>query len=217
MDSSRRILIVDDHPFFRKGIVAVLSAEPGIEVVGEAGGGEEALALFNKLSPDIIILDVNLPGMSGIELSGQIKSISPDTIIILLTMLKEEEIFNKSIDYGIDAYLIKENAVGDLIKAIQITSEGNYYLSSSLTDYFLNRNLKRKKLTEENPGITELTEKEKEILRLIAMNKTTKEIAQQLFVSYKTIENHRANICKKLHISGANALLKFIIENKDKL
>lgn len=217
MDSVKRILVVDDHPFFRKGIVSVLGSEPGFEVIAEAGSGEEAFSIFEKLKPAIIILDINLPGMNGIELSSKIKSVSPETIIILLTMLKEEEIFNKSLDYGIDAYLLKDNAIEELIKAIRITSEGNYYLSTSLTDFILNRNLKRKKLTEENPGITELTEKEKEILRLIAINRTTKEIAQQLFVSYKTIENHRANICKKLHISGANALLKFIIENKDKI
>lgn len=215
MENKKRILIVDDHPLFRKGLKATLGEDNGIQVISEAGSGEEALLFLEKLQPDILILDLQLPGMSGIETAKKIKSMYKNILIILLTMHKEEEIFNKSIEYGIDAYLLKENAVDELLSAVRMVSDGNYYLSPSLSEYIINRNKKQKKLADEKPGLKELTEKEREILGMIALNRTTREIASELFVSYKTVENHRANICKKLNISGANALLKFIIENKN--
>lgn len=217
MEDIKKILIVDDHPLFRKGLIAALEDEKDIKVTGEAGNSTEALKFIESSKPDIVILDINLPGMSGIELSKEIKGIDKNIIILLLTMYKEEDIFNASIDLGINAYLLKENAIDDLKKAIRITCEGGYYLSPSISEFAVKRQLKANKLAEENPGIKDLTEKEKEVLKLIAINKSTKEIASELSVSYKTIENHRANICRKLKISGNNALLKFLINNKDKL
>lgn len=217
MNAKKKILIVDDHPLFRKGIKAVLTDYENVTVIGEAGSGEEAFSIIEKLHPDIIVLDLQLPGMSGVDLSRKVKAIFPDTKIILLTMHKEEGIFNKSFEYGIDAYLLKENAVDEVIKAIEVVSEGNYYLSPLVAQYLMKQNINEKKLAKENSGMQYLTEKEKEVLQFIAMNKTTKEIASELFLSSKTIENHRANICKKLNISGPNALLKFIIENKNRL
>ena len=217
MEIKKKILIVDDHPLFRKGIKSVLKEDAGIEVINEAGNSTEALAMLEKEAYDIIILDLQMPGMSGIELSKVIKSRYKNISIILLTMHKDERIFNNSLDYGLDAYILKENAVEEVLKAVHVVADGNFYLSPSMSEYMVQKSMKQKKLVDENPGIKILSEKEKEILNMIALNKTTKEIAEALFVSYKTIENHRANICKKLNISGCNALLKFIIENKDKL
>lgn len=214
MERKKRILIVDDHPLFRKGLKAALTENSEIEIMGEAGSGEEALSFVEKLLPDLIIMDLQLPGISGIEAAKKIKAAYNSIFIILLTMHKEEEIFNRSIDYGIDAYLLKENAVDEVLNAVNMVYEGSFYLSPSLSDYLINRNRKQKKLADEKPGIKELTEKEREILEMIFLNKTTREIASELFVSYKTVENHRANICRKLNISGANALLKFVIENR---
>ena len=214
MEIKKKILIVDDHPLFRKGIKSVLREDAGIETIGEAGNGAGALALLEKESYDIIILDLQMPGLSGIELSKIIKSRFRNISIILLTMHKDERIFNNSLEYGLDAYILKENAVEEVLKAVQVVLDGNFYLSPSMSEYMVQKSLKQKKLADENPGIKFLTEKEKEILSMISQNKTTKEIADSLFVSYKTVENHRANICKKLSISGCNALLKFIIENK---
>lgn len=214
MEIKKKILIVDDHPLFRKGIKSVLNEDTGIEVIKEAGNSAEALAMLEKETFDIIILDLQMPGMSGIELSKMIKSRFKNISIILLTMHRDERIFNNSLDYGLDAYILKENAVEEVLKAVHVVADGNFYLSPSMSEYMVQKSMKQKKLSDENPGIKILSEKEKEILNMIAQNKTTKEIAEALFVSYKTIENHRANICKKLNISGCNALLKFIIENK---
>lgn len=217
MEQAKKILIVDDHPLFRKGISTVLREDTDIEVVGEAGSSAEALALLEKVKIDIIILDLQMPGMSGIELSKIIKERYKNISVILLTMHKDERIFNNSLEYGLDAYILKENAIDEVLKAVRVVMDGNFYLSPSMSEYIIQKSMKHKKLVDENPGIKFLTEKEKEILNMIAQNKTTKEIAEELFLSYKTIENHRTNICKKLNISGCNALLKFIIENKDKL
>lgn len=217
MEIKKKILIVDDHPLFRKGIKSVLKEDTGIEVIDEAGNSTEAIALLEKETYDIIILDLQMPGMSGIELSKIIKSRFKNISIILLTMHKDERIFNNSLDYGLDAYILKENAVEEVLKAVHVVADGNFYLSPSMSEYMVQKSMKQKKLVDENPGIKILSEKEKEILNMIAQNKTTKEIAEALFVSYKTIENHRANICKKLNISGCNALLKFIIEHKSLL
>ncbi len=214
MEHAKKILIVDDHPLFRKGIKAVLAEDSSIEVASEAGSSEEALSLIEKENIDIVILDLQMPGMSGIELSKMIKDRYKNISVILLTMHKDERIFNNSLEYGLDAYILKENAVDEVLKAVNVVVDGNFYLSPSMSEYMVQKSMKQKKLMDENPGIKILSEKEKEILNLIAQNKTTKEIADALFVSYKTIENHRANICKKLNISGCNALLKFIIENK---
>ena len=214
MEIKKKILIVDDHPLFRKGIKSVLKEDTGIEVINEAGNSAETLALLEKETYDIIILDLQMPGMSGIELSKVVKARYKNVSIILLTMHKDERIFNNSLDYGLDAYILKENAVEEVLKAVHVVLDGNFYLSPSMSEYMVQKSMKQKKLADENPGIKILSEKEKEILNMIALNKTTKEIAEALFVSYKTIENHRANICKKLNISGCNALLKFIIENK---
>lgn len=214
MEKVKKILIVDDHPLFRKGIKSVLAEDPDVKVIGEAGNSEEAMKLIEKETVDIVILDLQMPGMSGIELSKMIKSRYKNISIILLTMHKDERIFNNSLEYGLEAYILKENAVEEVLKAVHVVADGNFYLSPSMSEYMIQKSMKQKKLADENPGIKILTEKEKEILNMISQNKTTKEIAEALFVSYKTIENHRANICKKLNITGCNALLKFIIENK---
>ena len=214
MEKIKKILIVDDHPLFRKGIKSILLEDTNVKVIGEAGNSEEAMKLIEKETVDIVILDLQMPGMSGIELSKMIKSRYKSISIILLTMHKDERIFNNSLEYGLEAYILKENAVEEVLKAVHVVADGNFYLSPSMSEYMIQKSMKLKKLADENPGIKNLSEKEKEILNMISQNKTTKEIAEALFVSYKTIENHRANICKKLNITGCNALLKFIIENK---
>ena len=209
-----RVLIVDDHPIFRKGLKAELTHQPGVEVVGEADNSEKAISLTKELSPDVIILDVNLPGKNGIEIAEEIRAFTKDVNIIFLTMYNEEELFNAAFDVGASAYLLKENAVDEVISAVTEVYNGCSYISPSIGKYFVNREKKASKMLLENPGIKNLTEKEREILRLIAQGRTSKEIAEELFVSYKTIENHRTRICSKLSIKGSFSLIKFAFENR---
>ena len=209
-----KTLIVDDHPLFRKGLKAALINQPEIEVVGEAGNYESAIDMVKQLSPDVIILDINLPGKNGIDIAGEIKTRQRDVKIVFLTMYNEEDLFNAAFNAGASAYLLKENAVDEVISAVIESYRGGSFISHNVAEYFINRKQKTAERILGNPGINDLTEKEKEILRLISTGKTSKEIADELFLSYKTIENHRTRICIKLGIKGSFSLLKFAIENR---
>ncbi len=209
-----KTIIVDDHPLFRKGLKAALTSQPEIEVVGEAGDSESAIDMVKQLSPDVIILDINLPGKNGIEIAGEIKTSNQDVKIIFLTMHNEEDLFNAAFNAGASAYLLKENAVDEVISAVIESHQGGSFISHNIAEYFVNRQQKTAERILENPGISDLTDKEREILCLISMGKTSKEIADELFLSYKTIENHRTRICAKLGIKGSFSLLKFAIENR---
>ena len=213
-DEKIKIIIVDDHPLFRKGIKTVLSAEENIEIIGEAGDGETALTLAKEKIPDVLILDINLPDKSGIEIAQEINSFNKEIKIIFLTMYNEEDLFNAAFDAGASAYLLKENAVDEVLTAVTEVNGGANYICNSVGSFLLNRQKKTANLALGNPGIKELSEKEREILKLIAQGKTSKEIGDTLFVSYKTVENHRSRICNKLGIKGSFPLLKFAIENR---
>ncbi len=208
-----KILIVDDHPMFRKGMRAALSEVKEFTIAGEAGTSSETFKFMETHNVDLIILDYQLAETTGIEISQRVKKLYPKTKIILLTMFKEAALFEKSSEYGIDAYLLKENAADEILKAIHVVMDGNFYLCQTMSEFILQKQIEQK--NHSNSGFEQLTKTEKNILRSIAKNKTTKEIAREMFVSGKTIENHRANICRKLHISGNNALLKFIIQHKE--
>ena len=217
-DKKIRIVIADDHPLFREGIkTAFLNSTMPIEVEGEAGNGEEAFMLVQTLKPDIVVLDIDMPIMNGLEAAQKILAEIPGQKIILLTMYKEEDLFNEAVNAGISAYVLKENAVREVIDAVKTVSAGKFYTSPSIASFIFNRAKKNVNFNSENPGLKLLTDKEKEVLKYISAGLTSREVADKLFVSYKTIENHRANICKKLNIHGAQSLLKFAIENKQLL
>ena len=217
MQSNKNIIVVDDHPLIRKGLIYVLTSANICCVVGEAASGEEALTLVDELNPDIVLLDINLPGISGLETGAQIKKINKKIEIIFLTMLNDEEIFNSAIDLGASAYILKDTAATEITKAIEVISEGKFYLSQSLSHFFINRKKSQADFNNKNAGINLLTTKEREIINLIAQGNTTNDIAENMNLSPNTIENHRSNICRKLNLSGSNSLLKFAIENKSNL
>lgn len=208
------VLIVDDHPIFRNGLKTILESAKEISVIGEAEDGESALEFIKNREPDVIILDVEMPGMNGIEVAKKIKANFEDIKIILLTMYKEEDLFNEALDIGVMAYILKENAISEVINAIHSVNKNEHYISPAISTYLVNRTSNIAKLKNKTHGIDTLTDKEREILNLIALGKTSKDIAEELYISYKTVENHRANICTKLHFKGANTLLKFAISNR---
>lgn len=217
MKDDIRVFIADDHPIFRKGLRNVIESTEGVTLQGEATDGGTALRLIEELVPDIAIVDVNMPGMSGIDVAKAVQAKNISTGIIFLTMYKEEDLFNEAMDRGVMGYVLKENAVSEIVNAVHSVASGEYYISPSISGYLINRKRRTDELTQEKPGLDTLTSTERKVLKLIAEGKTSKEIAADLYVSTKTIENHRANICDKLDIHGSHALLKFAFENKSRL
>jgi DNA-binding NarL/FixJ family response regulator len=209
-----KVLIADDHPIFRKGLVEVISLEPGFQLVSEAPDGVTALNMINLYKPDVAVLDINMPGKTGFEIVKELNSEKINVKIIFLTMHNEEDILNRAIDLGVMGYVLKDSAMEDLIEAIHSVASGKRYVSPFVSEYLINRSSLLKIDGRQKSAIEKLTPAEKQILQLIAEEKTSKEIADLLFISIRTVDNHRMNICNKLSIHGANALLKFALENK---
>jgi DNA-binding NarL/FixJ family response regulator len=217
MTTTLKIIIADDHPIFRRGLREVIQADRGIEILDDIGDGKEALARIRELKPDVAVLDLDMPVMNGFDVVRAIQKERLDVEVIILTMYKEEDIFNEAMDLGIKGFVLKESAATDIIGGIKSVQAGKYYISPSISEYLVNRNDRQRHLMKRVPSIHMLTTSEKRILRMIAENSTSKEIASQLNISVRTVENHRANICEKLGIRGSHSLLKFAIENRSSL
>jgi DNA-binding NarL/FixJ family response regulator len=212
-----KVFIVDDHPIFRHGLQQVIDRDPNFTVVGEAGDGAVALAEMKRLRPDIAILDIRVPGLGGIELGRELRLLSPPVAIIFLTMTDDEGTFNAAMDLGAQGFIVKENAVQDVMVGLNAVVRGGIYFSPSISVHLLRRNQRASALREKKTGLKSLTSTERCVLRLVAENKTNREIAKELFVSPRTVEVHRAHICEKLELQGNRALLLFAVEHKSEL
>ena len=213
-DPNYRLLIADDHPLFRSGLRQVVENDPTLMLVGEASDGESALKLILEKQPDVAVLDVNLPDVNGFEIARRLQGKRLPTRIIILTMHKDEETCNRALDIGAKGFVLKENAVEEILKAIAAVAAGEHYLSSSISGYLIRRRNRAEALADQKPGLDNLTKAERRILKLIAEKKTSREIAAELFISPRTVEAHRANICTKLALSGSHSLLQFALENR---
>jgi len=212
-----RVLIADDHPVFRKGLILAVGAESSIEIIGEAGNGNDALRLSEELLPDVIVLDIEMPGMTGLQVAEEIIKRHLPVDIVFLTMYKEEDMFNEAMDMGVKGYVLKESAVIDIVNSIKTVANGRYFLSPSISEHLVTRSDRARLLMKKKPQLENLTKTERKVMRMISENKTSKEIGEELNTSFRTVENHRSNICNKLEIHGSHALLKFAIENKSSL
>ncbi len=201
-----KVIIVDDHPIFRQGIVSLFNSVEDMEVIAEAGSGTAAVRLAQELHPDIIIMDISLPEINGIEAAKRIKKEGIDTRVILLTMHKEAEFLNMAQDLGIRGYLLKEDALGDLIYAIRAVHRGDRFLSSSISSG------NTADLSEVHSSPSPLTKREKEIVIHIANGLSSKEIAAKLYVSVKTIETHRSHIMEKLKLKNLAELVRYAVK-----
>lgn len=210
MTDKIKLIIADDHHIFRKGILSIVSEDDGIEITGEAANGDDALKLIEEKKPDIAILDIDMPGLSGLDVARKVKSEQLPVKIVILTIHKDKEYFNEALELDIKAYVLKESIANDLIDCIKRVAAGEYYISSAISGYLVEKNKTAPKQTE----LDKLTNAEKEILKLIAQNKTSAQIADELFRSVRTIENHRNNICNKLGLKGPHALLLYAIQHK---
>jgi len=209
-----KVLIVDDHPLFRQGLRQVVVADRRFELIAEAGDGIAALQLIQEKKPDVAALDVNLPGLSGLEIARKLQGKRLPTRIIILTMYKEEETFNRAMDLGVTGFVLKENAVEDILNGIAAVAKGEHYLSPSISGYLVRRRNRADSLAARKPGLEDLTKAELRILKLIADKKTSRQIAAELFISPRTVEAHRANISTKLELHGSHSLLHFALENR---
>lgn len=212
-----RVLIADDHPIFRKGLKEAIEIDEHVKVVAEAADGEAALRSIEVERPHVAVLDIDMPRMSGIELARLVMSRELPVEIIFLTMHRDEGLFNAAMDLGVKGYVLKDSAVTEIIDGIRATHEGKHFISPSVSSYLINRSNRAASLHDRTPGLSDLTAQEKRILKSIAESKTSREIADELGISRRTVENHRANICEKLELHGSNALLRFAIEHKSQL
>ena len=220
MDKARAemsIVIADDHPIFRQGLRQVIEAERDLRVVAEAGDGEAALARLGELRPDMAVLDIDMPKLDGFAVARAIRREGLPVEVVFLTMHKDEDMFNEALDLGVRGYVVKDSAVTDIVGSIRAVAAGRHFISPSISTYLVERRRRADALAASKPGIRDLTPTERRVLTLIAENKTSREIAEELFVSPRTVENHRANICQKLDLRGAHALLKFALEHRSQL
>lgn len=208
------LLIVDDHPVFRRGLRDIIEDNCEYNVVGEASEGAAALRLATELKPDITIVDIDMPQLNGLEMVRALKKQLLPIKVVFLTMYKDEDIFNAAMDLGIKAYVLKENAVDEIFVALKKVAQGEPFISGNMSDMWARRHDRVNELLSSMPKIDSLTAAERRILKLISEDHTSKEMANMLQISVKTIENHRQNICDKLNVHGSHSLLKFAFDHK---
>jgi DNA-binding NarL/FixJ family response regulator len=206
-----RVIIADDHVLFRTGLRKILEEQATLTIAGEVGDGLELLSVLNKINPDLIILDVSMPHLRGIEAIPEIRHIRPAVKVLMLTMHNEEEYLYQAISAGADGYLLKEDAEKELFSAIKSIQNGKIYISPSLADQSM-QNWARMRRGEENSHDSQmLTVREREILKLIAEGKSNKEIGDLLCISVRTVERHRANMMSKLNIRKTAELVQYAL------
>jgi|SRR5215831_1876333 len=209
------IVLADDHPIFRQGLGQLIEQQPDFTIVGEAADGRTALDLIERLHPEIALLDLDMPELDGFAVALRVRQLELKTRIVILTMHKDELHFQQAIEVGVRGYIIKDSAVTEVIDCLRTVVKGHDYFSPAVSSFLLQQS--RRKPASGLTGMEELTPAERRVLRLLAELKTTKEIAAELGVSPRTIDNHRAHICSKLDLQGTHALVKFAIQNKHDL
>ncbi|MEW6125521.1 MAG: response regulator transcription factor [Acidobacteriota bacterium] len=217
MNNTPTILIADDHALIRKGLRQVIEADTPYQIIGEAASGKEALALIIQHQPQVAILDVNMPELTGFDVAQEVQKRNLKVAIIFLTMHKDKNYFNKAMDLGAKGYVLKDGVLDEIVSALQTVVRGVPFISSQLSGYLLQRLDRIGLLAKQTPGLNNLTPTEKRILKLIANYKTSKEIAAELHIHYRTVDNHRTNISNKLGLQGSHALLKFAVEHQEEL
>lgn len=211
------IVLADDHPIVRQGVRLMIEAAEDLRIVGEADDGAAALRLIERLEPAIAILDVDMPVLNGFAVAREMRARRITTEIVFLTMHGEPEVFQSALDLDAKGYVLKDSAVTDIVASVRAVAAGRPYFSASLSALLLDRRRRAEQLAEANTGLNQLTVTERRILKLVADEKTSKEIGEQLFISYRTVEKHRANISRKLDLQGSLALVKFALQHKSEL
>jgi two-component system response regulator NreC len=214
MSASIRILIADDHGIVRQGLRSVLSRDPYFEIVGEAASGVETVALAASIAPDVLILDICMPELNGIDAAAQIHKKNPEIRIIVLSMHSDETYVLRALNAGVKGYLLKDSAEVDLVRAVHAVYRGNPYFSPEISEVMLEdymRTLQQKNLQD---SYELLTDREREVLRLLAHGKSNKETAASLEVSVNTVETHRNSLMKKLNLHNTAEIVLYAVRKK---
>jgi len=211
------LIIADDHPIVRQGLRQAIEADAALKVLTEAGDGRAALEAIEKYQPQVAVLDIDMPLMDGFAVARAVREKKLNVEMVFLTIQRDEDMVNEAVNLGVKGYVLKDSALTDIVSCIKSVAGGQHYASSALTSYLVKRSSRAAALTEEKTGIKDLTPTERRVLKLIAEYKTSKEIADELCISYRTVENHRYNICQKLDISGSNALVKFALQHQNEI
>jgi DNA-binding NarL/FixJ family response regulator len=207
------VLIADDHPVVRKGLRSAIEEDEAFRVIHEAQRGDEALEQILALRPDIAILDIDMPEKSGIAVAREAREQQAATRIIFITFHSDQDLMRAAMEVGGMGYLLKESAIEEVRTAIQAVHAGRTFISSAMADILVRRSSTEGQRGDQL-GIPSLTPTERKILRLIAEGNSSKDIGDTLSISYRTVENHRTNMCRKLNLEGANALSRFALQHR---
>jgi len=210
-DDLIRVVVVDDHTLMRQGLIGLLESEADINVVGQAGDAVSARKEIDRTGPDLVLMDVGLPGMSGIDLTAELTSNSPDLRVLIVTMHERDDYLFRALKAGAGGYVLKDVEVGDLLTAVRSVARGATYVSQSLTGKLVSDYLNRSANTPENAKLGGLTKREREVVALIAEDMTTTQIADKLFLSPHTVQTHRDHIMTKLDLHSRVELTKYAI------
>lgn len=214
METKRKIVIAEDHTILRAGLRALLASQNGLEVIGEAGDGREAIRKVDTLQPDLLLIDLSMPKLNGIDAIREIKCQHPEIKIIVLTVHKSDEYIIAALRAGANGYMLKDASQNELLLAIDYVINGKTFLSPSISDKLVDAVLNTDKKDKPAAGLDNLTAREREILKLVAEGNTNKKIADHLCISLKTVEKHRSNLMKKLDLRNTAALTAYAIEKK---
>lgn len=212
------LLLADDHPLMRKGLREMVEEEGNYRILEETGNGERALELIERLRPDIAMLDIDMPGMNGLQVAEAVRTKKLPCRLIILTMYDTAAMLDRAMDLGVLGYVLKESAAAEVIEALRCVRDGKHYVSPGLAGHLVRRAERPAPFRErEHDALSKLTPAERKVLTLVAQDRSTREIAEHLFISSRTVDTHRNNICQKLGLHGPNALYRFALEIKHRL
>lgn len=214
MSREIRVVIADDHPIFRRGLRTVVESDPLLKVVAEADDGESALARIVELQPDVAVLDINMPPPDGLAVARRLREGRVAAEVVFLTMHRDEALLDAALDLGVKGFVVKDGAAGEVVGCVKAVAAGRSFFSPTLTGILLNRRNTPGVPDVQRPSVNDLTASERRVLSLVAEALTNREIAERMFISVRTVEHHRANICAKLGLTGRNALLTFALTHK---